>query len=232
MTETYDRLSTKGFYSAVYVSEREDNAPVRFRAARLFGTDKPKVVLPLREYNYGAIRPHIYAKQIAQNTAAIRGSKQREPSYNLARAHIFVNSLFEMNGRCDSDYATQGADSLIRQLKEWGETGDKRAAELLEKVQLNTEDYYDIREARNQQVAAALTRSIRGKELYLVGHNETDEIVGSEEFPSYAVSLVGMASVREGSRMFIEPLVRDSLGAVGLLDTGFFVPAGISAPKA
>lgn len=223
MSGTYKRLSAKNFYPAIYLEEQEDNASVRYRGARVFSERKPAIVLPLREGDFGAIRPHIYANLMQDE------DKTKEPgTYNLTRVHGWMSSLFRKDGYT-YDPGTEGVGKFIHQLEEWSQEGNNRAVRLLADVRENAEKYYNIRAARQREVAKSLTQVIGGKNLYLVGHNHSDA-AHADRYPSYAVPLVGMMNVRKGSQMMIEPLVRDALGAIGLLSTDFYVPAGVSAP--
>lgn len=172
---------------------------------------------PLRENNFGAVLPHIYAERM-----------RRDRNDPLTRVNLHVNMLYELNGSVDWDYPTDHFQGLLRDLS--GSPYDEQP-ELATKLEEVFACYKDIREVQRIKVASGLSHAIRNAELYVVAADSADWRTPSEG-SLYTARLSSIVNVREGNRMNYGIVARDFEGNEGFLPQTFHVPGGVSAPAA
>lgn len=178
------------------------------------------ILYPLRDGSYGRILPHIYEKRLLEEGGFYEGS--------LGHVHTLVSQLYELNGNLDLDAPTQQFKNLISTLNTKPYSNRPKDHTSLVRI---FESYKDMREKKHEKVAEALTRTIRGADLYVVADDIKDQRDPSRG-SLYAMHLSGIVTIRDDSRMNYQPVVADFAGNKGFLPEGFEVVAGVSAPAA
>jgi hypothetical protein len=175
----------------------------------------PTTLYPLRQDNFGAILPHIYAEQMRQNE-----------NDDLSYLHRTVNYMYDdLEEYEDLDRATQNFRSLIKKLKKEPYSDEPDLARSVKEV---FGRYKDIREAKRSKVAWGLSKVINEKELYIVASDLEKDF--DENQPLKAARITKIINYRHGSEMWYELVVSSKSGREGLLPVSFAVPTGVCAP--